>query len=492
MKKHVENLINYEIKKGVISKRDYVYVKNRLYDLLNLELSDDVIKADEINYVADSLNPILDKLVENGVINDTVVERDLFDAKIMNVFAKLPSVLQNEFDSLKKSNPEAATNFLYDYVTNLNYIRKDRIEKNLYFKRDSKYGFLEITINLSKPEKDPKSIALAAKQQASAYPKCVLCKENEGFSGNFNRDSRNQHRLIEFELLNEDWYFQYSPYIYYNEHAIVFTGTHKPMSISEATFERLVGLTEEFKGYFFGSNADLPIVGGSILSHEHYQGGKHVFAIEEAPILKTFESNDVKLEIVNWPLSTIRVSSKNKRSLLNYANVILTDWRKYSNDDLGIKAFTNDTPHNTITPIARFKDGIYSLDLILRNNLTSELHPMGIFHPHSDKWHIKKENIGLIEAIGLAILPGRLVDELNSVKDYLINDKKLTGDLEKHLTWANSFKDRVNKDNVDEIVEVELSKVFESILEDCGVFKLNEGGIDSFTKFVEGVVNNAK
>lgn len=485
MKQHVENLINFEIIKNTIDKRDYIYVKNQLYHLLNIEHDDLIYIPKTISHPASALNPILDILEANNTLDGSNTARDLFDAKIMNIFTMLPSQIQQRFDDYK--NSKAATSWLYDYSKNVNYIRFDRILKNISFEETGKYGDLQITINLSKPEKDPKSIALAGKIQSTEYPKCVLCKENEGFAGNFKRDSRDQHRLIKFDLLGEPWYFQFSPYIYYNEHAIVFSSTHKPMKISDKTFLNLLTLTERFDGYFFGSNADLPIVGGSILSHEHYQGGKHIFPIEKTNDIASFMVNDTKLSILNWPLSTIRLRNTNKNKVVELASKIFNAWKNYSNEALDIRAYTNDTPHHTITPIARKKDGIYELDLILRDNQTSDLHPLGIYHPHSDKWNIKKENIGLIEAIGLAILPGRLVDEMKHVKNYLLNDTILVDPYLKHKQWADSFKDKVTKDNIDDLLNKEIAKTFEAILEDCGVFKLNNEGINAFKQFINEV-----
>lgn len=488
MKQNVENLIHFQIKRNIITSRDYVYVKNQLYFLLDLILDYEVLKPEEISYPSDALDAILDILEKQGKLNGSQIERDLFDAKIMNVFASLPSTVQKTFESVQNIDKTSATDFLYNYAKSLNYVRTNRTDKNIWFESKSKYGKLEITINLSKPEKDPKSIAMAAKQESTAYPKCVLCKENEGFSGNTQRESRDQHRLISFDLLGEEWFFQYSPYIYYNEHAIVFSGEHKDMKISELTFKRLLTLTEKFNGYFFGSNSDLPIVGGSILSHEHYQGGKYTFPIEHASSLKTFNKNNVTVDLLNWPLSTVRLRSTNKDELLEIANDILHSWKAYSNDKLNLKAFTNEIPHHTITPIARIKNGEYELDLILRDNQTSEQHPSGIYHPHSDKWNIKKENIGLIEAIGLAILPARLLSELKEVKEHIINNQPLTEKSLKHQDWLDKFKNKATNDNIDEIINQELSNTFEAILEDCGVFKINNEGTTAFINFISEVL----
>ena len=470
MKQHIENLIHYELNQGVITERDMNYLRNQLYYLLDEVLDDNYPKPNEITYPSDALNPILNLLIKKNKINDTVLERDLFDAKIMNVFSMLPSTYEKTFYDLYNKDNDKAMNFIYNYAKATNYIRMDRIDKNESFKYHSSYGDLEITINLSKPEKDPKSIMLASKTKSTSYPKCVLCKENEGFSGNFNRDSRDQHRLISFKLKENTYFFQYSPYIYYDEHSIILSEEHKPMIINYQTFLNLLLLTDKFKGYFFGSNADLPIVGGSILSHDHYQGGRYKFPIEDAKTIKKWTFEDITLEIIKWPLSTLRIKGSNKEELAKKANDILTIWKNYNNKDLNIVSHTNETPHNTITPIVRFKNGLYEIDLVLRNNLTTDQYPLGIFHPHEDKWHIKKENIGLIEAIGLAILPGRLQNELKLMEDYLINNKHHP-DLTKHLPWLETLKNKDFKNDVNSFLKNEIGKVFEKVLRDCGVFK---------------------
>lgn len=485
MKQHVENLILFEIKNGIITSRDYVYVKNQLYHLLNLTVTPETIAPEPITLPSDALEPILDELERLNVLDGSVVARDLFDAKIMNVFASIPSVVQNHFDHLYQHSSTKATNWFYNYAKNLNYIRYDRILKNVSYETHTKYGNLQITINLSKPEKDPKSIALAGKTTSTQYPKCLLCVENEGFSGNYQRDSRDQHRLIELDLNQEKWYFQYSPYIYYPEHAIVLSQTHRPMVINETTFRNLLDLVSKFDGYFFGSNADLPIVGGSILSHDHYQGGKHHFPIEDAKTSRSWNLNDVTIESLIWPLSTIRLKSKHKASLVTLATSILNIWRHYNNFDLEIHAFTGDIPHQTITPIARFKNGLFELDLVLRNNRTTDTYPLGIYHPHSDKWHIKKENIGLIEAIGLAILPARLIQEKNYLFDSFKHQTPLHQDALKHETWFRKLVDTysLTPQNFDQILNQEIGLVFEKVLEDCGVFKSNQ--IAQFNQFIE-------
>ncbi len=487
MKQAIENLIQYEINQGVIDERDRVYVRNQIYDLVGIVPSDVNLKPIPINFPSDALNIILDDMEKRALLSGTVVERDLFDARIMNIFASLPSQVQYNFDTLYQERKSLATTWYFNYVKSLNYIRYDRILKNESFSVDTDYGKLQITINLSKPEKDPKSIILEGKSVSSEYPKCLLCLENEGFSGNYKRDSRHQHRIIKLSLNREDWYFQYSPYIYYPEHTIVFSASHRPMKIDQTTFKNLLNLVARFPGYFFGSNADLPIVGGSILSHDHYQGGKHEFPIESAKVIKSYQKDDVNLQLLHWPLSTIRLISKTMKPLYGVASKVLSAWRNYANPKLNLQSFTGDTPHHTVTPIARFRNGHYELDLILRDNQTSNEHPLGIFHPHSDKWHIKKENIGLIEAIGLAILPPRLKTELIDLKHHVINQKPLAPESLKHQDWINDLmkKYTFTEDNFDKIMKNEIGVVFTKVLEDCGVFKQNDEGIHAFIAFIE-------
>ena len=488
MKQHIENLIAFEIKQGIIKTRDYNYVKNQLYYLLGETILDEKFTPQPINTPSDALEPILDLLVAKKRIPNSVVERDLFDAKIMNVFASLPSTLEKIYYSLHQTSKRKATDFLYNYAKSLNYIRYDRILKNISFNYKPGHIDLQITINLSKPEKDPKDIMKAAKLGDVNYPLCVLCKENEGFSGNQKRDSRDQHRLIKLQLNNEDWFFQYSPYIYYNEHAIVLSSEHVPMKISKRTFENLFELVDQFDGYFFGSNADLPIVGGSILSHDHYQGGKHKFPIEDAKDLTSFKSNDLSIHLLDWPLSTIRVKGENKISIINFADKVLAAWKNYTNPSLDILAYSGDTPHNTVTPVARYKDGFYELDLILRNNRTTDKHPLGIFHPHANKHHIKKENIGLIEAIGLAILPARLIHAMENLKAYYFDKKPLDEQTKAHQAWFDqiAIDNKLTQENFDDIIKFEIGKVFEQVLIDCGVFKKDND--DAFIKFVKELI----
>jgi len=476
IKQAIADLIAYEIKQGVITNRDEVYVKNQIYKLLDLTINENKkYKANDIKYPSDALNPILDDLERRNILDGSFIARDLFDSQIMNIFADKPSVVESIYNKKYKSSPRDAMLWYYTYAQNLNYIRMDRIAKNQAFKAKTPSGDLQITINLSKPEKDPKSIMMQAKQQATSYPKCVLCVENEGFSGHANRDSRNHHRLLKFEMNGYNWYFQYSPYIYYNEHAIVIQEEHVPMKISIMTFKNLIDLTNRFEGYFFGSNADLPIVGGSILSHNHYQGGHHDFPIQDATTFYEEDRNSFKLALLNWPLSTMKLSSKHKDVLVEQATHILEAWKSYQNEDLDIIAYTDKTRHHTITPVVRKENNIYHMYLILRDNHTSEKHPLGVFHPHEDVWHIKKENIGLIEAIGLAILPKRLVEELDAVKAYILNDLALNDAYKKHDTWAKSLKTIYKKEqNIDTFIEEQVGLKFERVLADCGVFKLNK------------------
>lgn len=488
MKQAIENLIHLMWMKEVIEKRDHHYVRNQLYHMLNLEI-DELVPAPKIIYhPSEALEIILDALEKKGRLDGSKVARDLFDAKIMNIFAKKPSDVEKTFDELYQTHPTHATKWYYQYAQSLNYIRMDRVLKNISFHTDTTFGKLDITINLSKPEKDPKSIILAGQVASTSYPKCLLCVENEGFSGNFQRDSRDQHRMISTKLQGEVYYFQYSPYIYYNEHAIVLSEVHRPMIINRKTFENLLLLCDQFEGYFFGSNADLPIVGGSILSHDHYQGGKHEFPIERAEILKEWEKDDLSYACLKWPLSTIRIKGQHIKSLVQAASDTLHAWKHYENERLNIFSHTGDTPHQTITPVARKKDGLYELDLILRNNYINEDYPLGLFHPHEDKWHIKKENIGLIEAMGLAILPARLKHELEDVKDYLLHGRDLFESSLMHQHWADQIKAKfdVKVETIDQLIQDEVGHIFEKVLTDCGVFKQDEEGMNAFIHFIEG------
>lgn len=419
MIKYIHALIKYGIDKNLITELDKKYIYNQLIYFFKLDHVDYNADALAIESPEAAIFPLLDDMYERGLLeNNSIQFKDLLLCKVMNIFADKPSVVIDKFYDLAKDNFSDATDWFYSYMKDLDYIKTKRIEKNKLFHVDSKYGSIGITINLSKPEKDPKMIAKALKQKSTNFPTCVLCPENEGFSGNLNRDSRDTIRLIPFEINHETWYFQYSPYIYYNEHAIMLSETHRPMVINRTTFSNLLELVTKIEGYFFGSNADLPIVGGSILSHDHYQGGKFTFPIEHAKPVYQTNHKDVEVEVLDWALSTIRLKSKNKLAIIDLSEVILNQWINYTNEAINVYAYT-DVRHNTITPIARYKNGLYEMDLVLRNNYTNKAYPLGLYHPHEDVWPIKKENIGLIEVMGLAILPGRLIEELEGVAQSL-------------------------------------------------------------------------
>ncbi len=417
--KQINKLCDYAIANGLAGEDDRVYCVNRLLYLLKLDAFENVKDSTELT-LEEVLKNLLDFAVEQGIIENTVGARDLFDAKLMNVFMPHPSAVRAEFWRRYKESAVRATDYYYHLSKASDYIRTYRVSRDLKWQSPSAYGMLDITINLSKPEKDPKDIAAAKLKPQSGYPKCLLCAENEGYAGNVNHPSRDNHRIIPVKINGRDWFFQYSPYVYYNEHCIVFNKEHTPMKIERDTFAKLLSFVEQFPHYFVGSNADLPIVGGSILSHDHFQGGHFKFAMEKAPIekeicFKGFE--DVDAGIVKWPMSVIRLSSEKTARLIDLADKILKSWREYSDPEAYIYAYTDGTPHNTITPIARFRDGKFELDLVLRNNITTEEHPLGLFHPHEELFHIKKENIGLIEVMGLAVLTARLKGEMTALSE---------------------------------------------------------------------------
>ena len=421
----IEKLLAFAESMKLIESEDVVYSRNNLLAVFGLDDCEEVTETFEIEKPYDILNRMCDWAAEKGLIENTFDERDLFDTKVMGELTPRPSEVIRKFKEDYKVSPETATDNYYAFSQNTNYIRVDRIAKNLHWLADTEYGNIEITVNLSKPEKDPRDIAKAKLAPQSSYPKCLLCKENEGYQGRMNHPARQNHRIIPVTLTNESWFLQYSPYVYYNEHCILFSGEHRPMKISRGSFERVLEFVDIFPHYFVGSNADLPIVGGSILSHDHFQGGHHDFPMavaeaEETFTIKGFE--DVAVEKVKWPMSVIRLRGESKEKLVDLSDKILTAWRGYSDEKCEISAFTGDTPHNTITPIARKKNGSYEIDLVLRNNRTSEEYPLGIFHPHQELHHIKKENIGLIEVMGLAVLPGRLKEEMKILEN--INGRK--------------------------------------------------------------------
>lgn len=496
----IERLLQYGLQKKLITKWDTDFTRNSIYDVLQISEYEKVeVEEENLDSPAEILENILDWAAENNYLKEnTVTYRDLLDTKIMGCFAAKPSEIIRDFYSrYKETGPASATEAFYQFSQDVHYIRNDRIAKNENWFTHTEYGDLEITINLSKPEKDPKAIEAAKTLNNNSYPECLLCKENVGYAGRVNHPARQNLRVIPLELTNEQWFLQFSPYVYYNEHAIVFKGEHDPMKISKKTFERLLEFVEMFPHYFLGSNADLPIVGGSILSHDHFQGGYHHFPMAHAEIEKEFPLphlfQNVTAGIVKWPMSVVRIQSHNRQELAEAASHIFNSWRAYTDELAGILAFTDNVPHNTITPIARRNGNLYELDLVLRNNRTSDEHPLGIFHPHQEVHHIKKENIGLIEVMGLAVLPGRLYEELRQLANYLTKSNYIdaiegNNEIVKYLDWAQSLKKKyVNFTEVNglEILKEEVGRTFLKILEHAGVFKRDEQGKMAFIKFIQ-------
>ena len=475
----------------VIEKSDYTELdKYYLYNHV-LHLVGKCEKECQEASIIDVKDALVEQAVLNQKIDDLSSSKDSLGCELMDLITPIPSVLNQRFNEMYAQDKKRAIADFYELSKSNDYVKTKAIAKNIYFKTPTDYGNLEITINLSKPEKDPKQIALAKKLAPSGYPLCQLCMENEGYYGRVDHPARTNHRIVRFNLGEEVWGFQYSPYAYFNEHCIFLDGKHEPMVISKETFSNLLEIVEKFPGYFAGSNADLPIVGGSILTHEHYQGGRHVFAMEEAPVEKSFSFagfENVSAGIVKWPMSVIRLNGSDKAELVALSAKILDSWRKYSDEKVNVKAFDGDVLHHTITPIARMKNGNYELDLVLRDNQTSEEYPDGIFHPHKDVQHIKKENIGLIEVMGLAILPPRLKDELAEVGKHILgtsNEMK-----EYHRVWADEIKQNhpeATAENITEIVNQETGRVFARVLEDAGVYKRNKQGQEAFMRFVENV-----
>lgn len=494
----ISQLIHFALEHDMIQESDIDYSVNLLLDLLHLNDIHLQKIEEHLPECSSILKKILDYAVSKGIIEDQITARDLFDTRIMNCLMPRPSEVIEKFYQKYEVSPYEATKYYYQLSVASQYIRKNRTDKNIRFHQYYKYGLMEITINLSKPEKDPKEIAKAKLIKSSGYPKCLLCKENVGFSGDFNRAARQTHRIIPLKLDQDQYYLQYSPYVYYNEHCIVLNEQHTPMIIQHQTFEHLLSFLDQFPHYMIGSNADLPIVGGSILTHDHYQGGRYTFPIEGAKVLKEIKLKSfpyLKIEAIKWPLSTIRITSSKRDEIIKFADLVLKKWKNYINKSLDIIPYTNDTPHNTITPIARIKNGQYQMDLVLRNNRTSEEYPDGIFHPHQNLHHIKKENIGLIEVMGLAVLPARLKDELELLRDCLL--KKKTFDdydiLKKHKAWYDELKkENYNEDNIDDLLKLALTSRFVEVLEDAGVFKMDEQGINAFIDFIENIEKEEK
>ena len=490
----IKKLADYAVSRGLAEQSDRDYLINGILAALRLgELTDDV--RDDDPDLETMLGDLCTYAYEAGLIeSDSVAYRDLFDTSLMGILTPRPSEVIARFTALYKESPEAATDYFYKLCRDCDYIRTYRVKKDLKWVYESDFGPIDITVNLSKPEKDPKAIAAAKSMPQSGYPKCLLCHENVGYAGNPGRPARQNLRQIPLTLDGEAWYLQYSPYVYYNEHCIVLCGEHVPMRITRSTFEKQLSFVEQFPHYFLGSNADLPIVGGSILTHDHMQGGRYTFAMTKAPIEKsiTFRGfEDVEAGIVHWPLSTIRLRSEKKERLVELADRILAAWRGYTDESAFVFAETNGEPHNTITPIARYQNGKLELDLVLRNNITTEEYPLGVYHPHPDKHNIKKENIGLIEVMGLAVLPSRLKKEIGIMKEYILAGKDFSGnaDIAKHKVWFEAFRDkyRFTADNTEELLRPEIGKTFAAVLEDAGVYKCTEEGRAAFMRFVASV-----
>ena len=486
-------LVDYAVKCGLIEKEDTHYAVNCILEVMQLDgVQEGAVAADCT--LAEVLEHLTDDAVARGVCDDNGTARELFDTRLMGVLTPFPHEVRKHFKALYAEKPEKATDWFYKFSQDTNYIRRDRIVRDKKWKYACEYGELDITINLSKPEKDPRAIAAAKLAPQSGYPKCLLCIENEGYAGRMNHPARQNHRIIPMHMGGCDFFMQYSPYVYYNEHCIVFNAEHTAMKIDRAVFGKLLDFVEIFPYYMLGSNADLPIVGGSILSHDHYQGGRYTFAMETAPIEKeiTFKGfEDVQAGIVKWPMSVIRLNSGDKARLVELADKILACWREYTDEAAFVYAHSGDTPHNTITPIARMKDGTFELDLVLRNNITTDEHPLGVYHPHEKLHHIKKENIGLIEVMGLAVLPARLDKELQLLEEAILCGADLYADetLSKHAPWAEELKKEYafTAENTMDILKKEVGKVFMQVLCDAGVYKRTEAGQNAFLRFVEAV-----
>jgi len=494
----IKRLIQYGLKNSLFTEDDEIYIRNSLLNILSLDDYEDIeVEDEELETPTDILDNILNYAFENGILeSNTSIYRDLLDTKIMGALMPRPSEIIKTFNEKYERSQEEATNYFYNISKACDYVRTDRISQNLLWKSKSDYGNLDITINLSKPEKDPKAIAEAKNMPPSKYPKCLLCKENEGYRGRINHPARQNLRVIPLSLNNEKWYLQYSPYAYYNEHCIVFSEDHTPMKLTNKTFHRLLEFVEKFPHYFLGSNADLPIVGGSILTHDHYQGGRYEFAMNRASnyiefILKNYEH--VKFSIVKWPLSVLRLKGRNRLELSELAYKILNHWRNYSDPKVNIYAFTDNVPHNTVTPIARKENDEYVIDLVLRNNKTTEKYPDGIFHPHAELHNIKKENIGLIEVLGLAVLPARLKEEIEIIKVSLTTRKDDIYNYDSmriHYNWYEEIKMKnkyITNENIDDILKSEIGNIFTKVLEHCGVFKWDDEGKQAIERYIESL-----
>ena len=503
---NIVKLVQYGLTTELIEEEDAIYTANRLLELLHMEVLDEAAESSILSFktgckeaaggLEQILGEICDYAYEKGILEEnTVGYRDLFDTKVMSLLVDRPSNVIRHFWELYGESPKKATDFYYKFSQDTDYIRRYRIARDRKWVASTEYGDLDITINLSKPEKDPKAIAAAKLAKQTSYPKCLLCMENVGYAGRLNHPARQNHRVIPVTINNSQWGFQYSPYVYYNEHCIVFNSRHVPMKIERATFAKLLDFVSQFPHYFVGSNADLPIVGGSILSHDHFQGGCYEFAMAKAPVEKEVSFpgfEDVKAGIVKWPMSVIRICCENRERLIELADKILTAWRGYTDESAFIFAMTDGEPHNTITPIARKRDGKFELDLVLRNNITTEEHPLGVYHPHAELHHIKKENIGLIEVMGLAVLPARLKDELEHLKAAILEGRDISEDeeLSKHSDWVEELKEKYGSfqsSTIDKVIEDEVGIIFMKVLEHAGVYKRTPEGREAFQRFIESV-----
>ena len=498
LNENIKKLVEYGIETGLTPECERIYTTNLLLEMFHEDSYEDVeVQKIPVDDDGEGLEQVLSELlaeaVKRGIIEDSIGYRDLFDTKLMNCLLPRPAQVQKEFWEYYGHSPEGATAYYYKFSRDSDYIRRYRVKKDMKWKVDSPYGEIDITINLSKPEKDPKAIAAAKNAKNNSYPKCQLCMENEGYAGRLDHPARENHRIIPITINGGEWGFQYSPYVYYNEHCIVFNGQHIPMKIDRAAFTKLFDFVKQFPHYFLGSNADLPIVGGSILSHDHFQGGNYTFAMAKAPVEKEVTIpgyEDVECGIVKWPLSVLRIRHKDEKRLIELADHVLGAWRGYTDEAAFIYAETDGEPHNTITPIARKVGDVYELDLTLRNNITTEEHPLGVYHPHAQYHNIKKENIGLIEVMGLAVLPARLKEELEILADYLVEGKDIRSNekIEKHADWVAGFLPKyseISRENVMDILKEEVGQTFVHVLEDAGVYKCNEEGRKAFLRFIE-------
>ncbi len=498
MEKILQALLDYAVEKELIAPEDRMWAFNRLLEALQLDSAESSevfsLPPEDASEPSALLNVLTEDAVQRGIVEDDIVSRDLFDTRLMGLLTPAPHEIRARFHELYKISPESATDWYYSFSKNTNYIRCDRIEKDVKWPYEGQYGTLEITINLSKPEKDPKAIAAARNAAPSGYPLCQLCAENEGYAGRINHPARQNHRLIPLTINNSDWFLQYSPYVYYNEHCILFNGQHIPMKIDEAAFRKLFDFIKQFPHYNIGSNADLPIVGGSILSHDHFQGGRHEFPMAKAPVETPVVFNgfeDIQAGLVKWPMSVIRLDGEDPDRIITLASKILDCWRTYTDKEAFIFAETDGVPHNTLNPIARKRGDLFELDLVLRNNITTDEHPLGVFHPHAKLHHIKKENIGLIEAMGLAVLPGRLKKEMDLLREAILNGEDLYNNfsIAHHADWAYEIMacHAFTPETAEDILRQEIGKVFEEVLEDAGVYKRCDEGKKAFLRFIDTV-----